>query len=792
MDKTRTRDNMATSTINNLPRHDIEVIEKRLNERKRFEERLKAHLDSGIYMREGGLLPKDKTIHFDLEVACEKLNLNYDLLKEVYCRDTYGKLRLLEDIYDNLPSPLLKIDLVNPKFDINNIDILNEDEQTQNLYRKIQEKIEDRIFKETTGDCDLNLEKIRNVYSIYKTFIKDNGSENIKYIAVFPKPKIENIEYFDGHRYTKKKLLKMKGEVIDMYDEDCFFNFIQLAKNGNINIGNYIREFNGIYNYVTKRFDTSNTIRKTESWGYFGEGKAIFKGWDINITGEKAKQFEELLNTEYKEEEVKELAQKLNEYVKHEEFSKIILEWSLASIFRYYLMDEGRLDKFPYLLIKGKQGIGKTARINILFSKLLLNTTTAYSVDDVKGSIAKMAKEQYVNLPMWFDELKIFPDRLVDMLKQLGTNKEYLMTRGNKNVEKEDYRFYLRRPFLISTNQFTMDDPALLDRFIVLYAEDYELIDNSKIGKEIFNDIHKLGAWIYDNIEEIKKEVIDKLEFEADRELANETTLFIGRELARYIFSKFGVEYIPSERVIYGNDSVVTSKDSIRHKIIEKTIKLSEYVKDGIKYNILDYFMDSTEYNTAEKILAKYEVFPYIDKVGNNYIGITKTGILHMDLRDEGIKKLSELDAHGFKITVIWKNGKSHRVALIPIDDEKEEDMELADIILNTIGDNTVHEAELIAIIRKEHNIDDDEKIRKTLKNMEGKSLRKIGKYKYAKIGGDNLKERIRKYIEKKGKTTINEICIKFDIEDEEAEKILNELCLRGEISKINDTTYIH
>ena len=781
---------MATSTINNLPQQDIEVVEKRLREWEKFKKMLRTHLASQTYRGEDGFLPKDNIIHFDLKIACEKLNLKYDLLKEV-CRDTYGKLRLWEEIYDNLPSPLLKIDLVNPKFDINNIDISNEDEQTQKLYKEIQEKIENRIFKETTGDYDLNLEKIRNVYSIYKTFIKDNGSETIKYIAVFPKPKIENIEYFDGHRYTKKKLLKMKGEVIDMYDEDCFFNFIQLAKNGNINIGNYIREFNGIYNYVTKRFDTSDTIRKTESWGYFGEGKAIFKGWDINITGEKAKQFEELLNTEYNEEEVKELAQKLNEYVKNEDFSKIILEWGLASVFRYYLMDKRKLDKFPYLLIKGKQGIGKTARINILFSRLLLNTTTAYSVDDVKGSIAKMAKEQYINLPMWFDELKIFPDRLVDMLKQLGTNKEYLMTRGNKNVEKEDYRFYIRRPFLISTNQFTIDDPALLDRFIVLYAEDYELVDNSKIGKEIFNDIHKLGAWIYDNIEEIKKEVIDKLEFESDRELANETTLLIGRELAKHIFSKFGVEYTPSERVIYGNDSVVTSKDSIRHKIIDKTIKLSEYVKDGIKYNILDYFIDSAEYNTAEKILAKYGIFPYTDKIGNNYIGITKTGILHMDLRDEGIKKLSELDAHGFKITVIWKNGKSHRVALIPVDEEKEEDTELADIILDTIGDNTVHEAEIVAVISKEHNID-EEKIRKALKNMEGKSLIKLGKYRYAKRGGDSIKERIKEYIEKKGKVTINEICIKFDIEDEEAEKILNELCLRGEISKINNTTYIH
>ena len=311
-----------------------------------------------------------------------------------------------------------------------------------------------------------------------------------------------------------------------------------------------------------------------------------------------------------------------------------------------------------------------------------------------------------------------------------------------------------------------------------------------RLKKDIFFKKFKDGFSQLIRLEEIKKEVIDKLEFESDRELANETTLFIGRALAKHIFSKFGVEYTPSERVIYGNDSVITSKDSIRHKIIEKTMKLSEYVKDGIKYNILDYYIDSAEYNTAEKILVKYGIFPHTDKIGNNYIGITKTGILHMDLRDEGIKKLSELDAHGYKITVIWKNGKSHRVALIPIDEEKE-DTEIADIILDTIGDNTVHEAEIIAVINQEHSID-EEKIRKALKNMiEGKSLRKIGEYRYAR-DGVSIKERIKEYIEKKGKTTINEICIKFDIEDEETEQILKELCLRGEISKINNTTYIH
>ena len=789
---------MATSVINNYPSHN-EV----LTEWEKFKQRLEklssdAHTDlthhGKPYLTEkygffefsrfGG----KSIINFDLKKFCEIEGLNYELLSH-FCSTTWGLLKLYDELITYFPLTGWKINLINPKFDFNAIDVSNEDLETIKLYNQIKSKIENAIFKHFAPD-GLYLEKVRNVYAVYEE-ITERNERRKKYIAVFPKPKIEVIDYFDGHKISRKHLLKIKGEVLDLNEEEAFYEFIQLIKNGNINVGNYLIEYDAIFNFVVEYFNTGEIKKVTESWGYFGKNRAIFRGWDINIEGSRAKEFKKLLETQYTEEEIKEIVNLLYQYLGNDELSKIIFEYSLASLFRYYLMDTGRLDKFPYLLIKGKQGIGKSARISLLFSKMFLNTTSAYSVDDVKGSIAKLAKEQYINLPMWFDELKEFPDRLIDMLKQMGTNKEALIIRGNKSMEKEDYRFYLRRPFIISTNRFSLDDPALLERFIVVDADDCNLENHADVGKKLFPIIHKLGAWIYDNIEEFR-EIVDKLELKPDRELANRTTMYIGRELAKYLFGKFGLNYTPSPEIKENYDGIFTSKDKLQKKIIDRTIKLSEYLKEGIRYNILDYFENPTEHDVVEKLLSKYGIFPYTDKLGNNYIAITKTGLLYLDLEEENIKKLSDLEAHGFRQTVIWKNGKSYRVVLVPVGEEKEDPtlQKVADRIIELLTGKVMHIVDIFVIIKQEYNIS-DEKIEEVIKKLEGECIQKVGDYKYTAISKEDKKRKIRDYIWEKGKATITEICAKFDLDVDEAEEILNELCKKGDIDKINETTYI-
>ncbi|WP_457613571.1 FeoC-like transcriptional regulator [Methanocaldococcus sp.] len=789
---------MAIDVINNYSSHDPR---RALEEWMKFKERLQilsydANSDlikgrSSLTKRYGffEFSPKwDKqVINFDLKKFCEIEGLNYELLS-YFCSTTWGLLQLYNKLITYFPLTKWKINLVNPKFDFDNIDLSNEDLNTIKLYNQIKSEIENYVFKEFAPE-DLYLEKVRNVYAVYEE-ISERNEKRKKYIAVFPKPKVENIKYFDGNKILKKQLLKIRGETLDLNEEESFYEFIQLIKNGNINIGNYLIEYDAIFNFVTEYFDNNKFKRITESWGYFGKGKAIFRGWDIKIEEDRAREFKELLETQYTEEEIKEIINLLYQYLGNDELSKIIFEYYLASLFRYYLMDTRRLDKFPYLLIKGKQGIGKSARMSI-FNKMFLNTENAYSADDVRGSASKIAKEQYINLPMWFDELTEFPNRLKEMLKKLGTKKDDILKRGNKSMEKEDYRFYIRRPFIISTNKFSLDDPALLDRFIVVDANECYLENHSDIGKKLFPIIHKLGVWIYDNIEDFR-EFVDSLKFPYDREYCNKIVMHIGRELAKYLFGKFGLTYNPSPEIREDYDIILTSKDILQKKIINNTIKLSEYLRDGIKYNILDYFEDPTEHDVVEKLLSKYGIFPYTDKLGNNYIAITKTGLLYLDLEEENIKKLSDLEAHGFKQTVIWKNNKSHRVVLIPVGEEREDPtlQKVADRIIELLTGKVMHIVDIFAIVRQEFNIS-EEKIEEVIKKLEGKCIQKVGDYKYTAISREDKKRKIREYIWKKGKATITEICAKFDLDVDEAEEILKELCKRGEIEKINETTYI-
>jgi hypothetical protein len=506
---------------------------------------------------------------FDLDEFSQKYELDNDEILELYPEGS-DLTTIYNRIYGTLKIPGVKVEFKGLSGPV-----------------EISEK---SIFREFCKDRNLVFSDIKNLHAInYKIEDEAGFVKDLKPIAAYTRPKIENVTYFNGREFETQKKLLIKDNEVDLTDEINYFDdFISAVKpSGNFNYIKYLEEYSEIFDYILKRYDDKNkVIKRTIAFGYYGTDKIILNGWESQRESLRAKDFKKMLSMKYKKEEIRSILELLKNYLGKEDFTKIIFEYSLASLFRYDLLNTKKLDKFSYLLIIGKQGIGKTARMNIVFNKLLLNTTNTYSNDDLKGSISKIAKEQYVNLPMWFDELREFPDRLVDMLKQIGTNKESVITRGNKETEKDDYTFLLRRPFIISTNQFKVLDPALMDRFIVLSAYDYELINNEEIGKELLDEMPKLGAYIYRNIEKIKEHV-NTLNFDPSRENANDNVIMIGREIAKFIFKEFELEYEPSKKVVYGNNNIYTSKDMIKKTIIKEVLKLSEWVEAGVKHNIL-------------------------------------------------------------------------------------------------------------------------------------------------------------------------------------------------------------
>ncbi|ABR55538.1 hypothetical protein Mevan_1646 [Methanococcus vannielii SB] len=675
----------------------------------------------------------DNIFIFDLDEFSEKYELKKEHILEVFPKGS-DLTSIYHRVYKTLKIPGVKVEFKGLEGTV-----------------EISER---SLFKEICEESrNLEFNEIKNLYAI-EYLIRDEGDriKDSKAIAAYTKPKIENVTYFNGRTFETQKKLIIKDNEIDLNDEISYFdNFITAVKpSGNFNYIKFLNEYGRIYDYIIKRYDdTKKVIKRTVAYGYYGKDKIILNGWELQKESLRARDFKKMLSMKYKRDEIKDTLELLKEYFGAEDFTKIIFEYSLSSLFRYDLLNKEtgktkRLDKFPYLLIIGKQGIGKTARMNIVFNKLLLNTTDTYSNDDLKGSIAKLAKEQYVNLPMWFDELKEFPERLVDILKQIGTKDEAIITRGNKETEKEDYNFLLRRPFIISTNQFREFDPALVDRFIVLSAYDYDLVNNEQIGNKLLDKMPLLGAYIYKNIEKIKEHV-DTLEFDSSRENANDNVIMIGREIAKFIFKEFELEYEPSKTIVYGNSNIYTSKDSVKKSVIKEVLKLSEWVESGIKYNILDYIAEpeGANYFVGVKQLEKYGIYIKKDKIENYHIVLTAKGLNFIELGDTGIKTLSEFNAHGFEVkaTRVLGTKKPQKAVWIPITEEFTEhpdDQIISEIIVDTMKEfqeekDHVHEAEITLKLELAHGIP-KEKSLELLENMVGKIVVKPKEYLYKLI----------------------------------------------------------
>ena len=661
---------------------------------------------------------------FDLDEFSQKYELDKERILEIFPK---GKdlTTIYNRIYGTLKIPGVKVEFKGLSGPV-----------------EISEK---SIFREFCKDRNLVFSDIKNLHAInYKIEDEAGFVKDLKPIAAYTRPKIENVTYFNGREFETQKKLLIKDNEVDLTDEINYFDdFISAVKpSGNFNYIKYLEEYSEIFDYILQRYDDKNkVIKRTIAFGYYGTDKIILNGWESQRESLRAKDFKKMLSMKYKKEEIRSILELLKNYLGKEDFTKIIFEYSLASLFRYDLLNTKKLDKFSYLLIIGKQGIGKTARMNIVFNKLLLNTTNTYSNDDLKGSISKIAKEQYVNLPMWFDELREFPDRLVDMLKQIGTNKESVITRGNKETEKDDYTFLLRRPFIISTNQFKVLDPALMDRFIVLSAYDYELINNEEIGKELLDEMPKLGAYIYRNIEKIK-EHIDTLKFDPSRESADDNVIMIGREIAKFMFNEFELEYEPSKKVVYGNSNIYTSKDTIKKAVIKEVLKLSEWVEAGVKHNILDYIAEpeGAEYFLGVKQLEKYGIYIKKDKIDNYNILLTAKGLNFVELAENGIKTLAEFNAHGFEVkaTRITGSHKPQKAVWIPITEEFTEhpdDQRIGELIVDTLKEcleekEAAHESDITLRLELTHGIPAEKSI-ELLEHMVGNIVSKPKEYMY-------------------------------------------------------------
>ncbi|MCS3901729.1 hypothetical protein [Methanococcus voltae] len=512
----------------------------------------------------------------------------------------------------------------------------------------------------------LEMECFRGIYNINKETERRTNSDGeeivrTRSLAYFTKPKLVNKHFFDLHDVLKGKELEINKEFIDIFDDYAFYDFVEVAKSGNGGHQKYLYEYDLIYKWILKKFEVDECKKVTKSYGYFDKSHIILPNeWELprkTAMLHYKRDFIKLFNEKYTEEDIKDIVKHLKLYLQ-DDVSKWILEYTMASVFRYYFLSNRKIDMFPNLIVTGLHAQGKSARVRLLFSKLLLNSEYQYGEAVTQGTGIRLEEEQWVNLPMLFDELKEIPKKLEGMIKRIGTGAEDVTQRYRRDGEWNGSSVI--RPLLITTNDLNVNDMALISRCIIVDIDDIKTVNTIDEYRWLYDKIHLLGRWIYDNLGMIGEQ-IENLKFSGDREKAKENVIKIGRAILGAVFHNFGESYIQSSDYPVENYSAVNTPDkAIRKCIIESVRRNIKYTINGQTYDIYDVMYDPepTVKSNIEKQLRAHGM-DLKERDGAIYLVLSKDAYDILDIDKYNVAEVGKLKAYwDYKTTAIKGRGK--------------------------------------------------------------------------------------------------------------------------------------
>lgn len=211
---------------------------------------------------------------FDLDEFSQKYELDNDEILELYPEGS-DLTTIYNRIYGTLKIPGVKVEFKGLSGPV-----------------EISEK---SIFREFCKDRNLVFSDIKNLHAInYKIEDEAGFVKDLKPIAAYTRPKIENVTYFNGREFETQKKLLIKDNEVDLTDEINYFDdFISAVKpSGNFNYIKYLEEYSEIFDYILKRYDDKNkVIKRTIAFGYYGTDKIILNGWESQRESLRAKDF---------------------------------------------------------------------------------------------------------------------------------------------------------------------------------------------------------------------------------------------------------------------------------------------------------------------------------------------------------------------------------------------------------------------------------------------------------------------------------------------------------------------
>ena len=479
----------------------------------------------------------------------------------------------------------------------------------------------------------------------------------------------KNINYFIGNKGDNEKEVQTDTihDVVKYISSDA----IKLIKKLDYDI---IDEIKNIVRLICRH----RRKYKTSVYGIIDRDKQYLPGRYELITDykdERIKAFESMFQGEVQFEKLPSIVNNLMKYVEDDYVSKIILQYSIASIFRYYLLNTRRIDLFPNLIVIGEKGRGKSARINLLFNRLLMGTEEYYTKDYLKGSGIRLQNEGWTTMPMFIDELSEIPQSQYDILKVVATSPKATVTKYTAQQKRITYT--ILRPLIIATNKVVITDEAFEDRCIIISVDDKtcgEFKGKEDVYTMLRDCIEELGKALYLKIDRML-EIIDEVDLQPRRSTAKQEIIRLGGEILKRIFKEeFGVDYEPVSLKPNEEEFTVNSKDLIEEHIITEVRKLVKEINPSLSLSDLMNFDDENAYETvkvAKERLSRMGIYvKYSEKEGKHYIGISKEGLKYLGLKSKfGIKSLRQLASElNTKRTTIWDDYSQIKVVKIFLD----------------------------------------------------------------------------------------------------------------------------
>jgi len=500
----------------------------------------------------------------------------------------------------------------------------------------------------------------------------------------------KDIKYYQGNKGINEREISLISidDIVNYISSDAI-KIIKKSKYG-IDIssskGKDINIFHKIINIV-RLLCWWNRRDKTSVYGIIDKDKQYLPGrYDLIMRyGEdpedkdiRVREFEAMFIEEIDIDKTSYIAENLMRYVEKDYVSKIVLQYGIASIFRYYLLNTKKIDLFPNLILIGEKGSGKSARINLLYNQLLLGTEEYYTKDYLKGSGIRLQNEGWITMPMFIDELSEIPKSQYDILKSIATSPKAKITKYTTHQKKITYT--ILRPLIIATNKLVITDEAFEDRCIIIPVNKEDSINFEKIEKTYIGlrySIKELGKVLYHTIDRMI-EIIENMDIKSRRDTAKSEVIRIGGELVKRIFQEvFGIDYEPVELKSNEESCIVSSKDLIEEYIISKVrnivkeicgLNLTEFMDMGDRDN--DKTGEFDHIKRAQGKLEKIGLYIRYGEECKHYIGISKEGLKYLELKSKfNINSLRQLATElNTKRTTIYYYGNRPQVVKIYLD----------------------------------------------------------------------------------------------------------------------------